>query len=83
MTLHLMSTDPSEQFLDVREIDGAPFVDIMSTLQSLADGERLRLVAGFEPQPLYEVLKSRGFTYETERRESEDDEEWHVLIETA
>ncbi|MCU4743116.1 DUF2249 domain-containing protein [Natronoglomus mannanivorans] len=79
----------SEQLLDVRTIDGPPFGDIMSALGSLDDDGQLRLVAGFEPKPLYEVLEARGFTYETECRErtdednDDDDEEWHVLIETA
>lgn len=73
-----MATTPSERRLDVREIDGAPFGDIMAALGELEDGERLRLVAGFEPKPLYEVLEMRGFVYETERH---DGTEWHVLIE--
>lgn len=76
---------PAERRLDVRDIDGPPFGDIMSALGSLGDDDRLRLVAGFEPEPLYEVLEARGFTYETECRvrEGSDEEEWHVLIETA
>lgn len=77
---------PSEQRLDVRDIDGPPFGDIMGALGSFGDDDRLRLVAGFEAEPLYRVLEARGFTYETEcrvRGEGSDDEEWHVLIETA
>ncbi|WP_255171549.1 DUF2249 domain-containing protein [Natrononativus amylolyticus] len=70
----------SEHRLDVREIEGPPFGEIMAALDGLEADERLRLIAGFEPKPLYEVLETRGFTYQPERRA---DEEWHVLIELA
>lgn len=66
--------------LDVREVDGEPFGDIMAALDDLGDGETLRLVSSFEPKPLYEVLTDRGFDYETERVASD---EWHVAIEHA
>lgn len=72
-----MSTDDADRTLDVREIEGAPFQDIIDALESLEDGQRLRLVAGFEPVPLYDVLEGRGFSHESEQR-AED--EWHVLI---
>ena len=72
-----MSTDDAERTLDVREIEGPPFQNIMDALKSLEDGQRLRLVAGFEPVPLYDVLEGRGFSHESEQR-AED--EWHVLI---
>lgn len=62
--------------LDVREIEGQPFEDIQATLDTLEAGERFHLVADFEPAPLYSVLESRGFSYETDQR----GEEWHVDI---
>lgn len=66
--------------LDVREIDGEPFGDIMAALDDLAAGETLRLVSSFEPEPLYEVLADRGFAHETEQVAPD---EWHVAIEHA
>ena len=69
----------AERTLDVREIDGPPFEDIMSALDSLEDDEQLRLIAGFEPIPLYTVLETRGLTHDSERH---GDEEWHVLIQS-
>ncbi|WP_049923305.1 DUF2249 domain-containing protein [Halopiger djelfimassiliensis] len=72
-----MATDTADRTLDVREIDGPPFDDIISALGSLEDGERLRLIAPFEPKPLYEVLEARGYAYESQQREGDV---WHVLI---
>ncbi|AEH37890.1 DUF2249 domain-containing protein [Halopiger xanaduensis] len=74
-----MATNTADRTLDVREIDGPPFDDIMSALRTLNAGERLELIAPFEPKPLYNVLESRGYTYESEQR----DGVWHVLIEEA
>ena len=79
-TAEPMATESSGRTLDVREIDGPPFDDIVAALESLEPGQRLRLIAPFEPKPLYEELVDRGFTYESERR---DDGVWHVLIERA
>ncbi len=56
--------------LDVRPIlgkGGDPFSLIMKTVQSLAPTEALHLVVGFEPAPLYAVLKSAGFLSHTDR----------------
>ena len=69
----------AETTLDVREIDGAPFDDVMNALEDLANDGRLHLIAPFEPKPLYEVLSARGYTHETEQR----DDAWHVFIERA
>lgn len=78
MTDESLEDDPER--LDVREIDGEPFGDIMTALNSLAAGETLRLVNSFEPEPLYAVLESRGFRYETDEV---DEGLWHVDIEHA
>lgn len=75
-----MATESTERTLDVREIDGPPFDDIMAALEELETGHRLRLIAPFEPKPLYEVLDDRGFTHESRERE---DGVWHVHIEHA
>ncbi|MFC6717813.1 DUF2249 domain-containing protein [Natrialbaceae archaeon GCM10025810] len=74
-----MATTRPDKTLDVRDIDGPPFEDIMAALSSLESDERLRLVAPFEPKPLYEVLEARGFAFESEQR----DDVWHVHIERA
>lgn len=74
-----MSSGEADTRLDVREVDGEPFGDIMDALDGLGDGERLRLVAPFEPEPLYNVLDGRGFTHET----AQADEVWHVDISHA
>ncbi|MFU8866520.1 DUF2249 domain-containing protein [Natronococcus sp.] len=73
-----MGTTTTETTLDVREIDGPPFGKITAALDALEDDERVRLIAGFEPVPLYEVLEERGLSFETERV---GENEWHVLIE--
>lgn len=74
-----MSPDSSsaERVLDVREIDGEPFSDIQGALDELREDESLLLVNSFEPEPLYNVLEQRGFTYETTQPESDV---WHVEI---
>ncbi len=66
--------------LDVREIEGPPFSHIMSALDDLSPDKSLRLIAGFEPVPLYDVLEEKGFVYETEQQSPE---KWEVLISRA
>lgn len=94
-----MATDStaSETILDVREIDGPPFDDIVAALEDLPADGRLHLIAPFEPKPLYEVLETRGFTREVERSETSEgasgdaasreterrDDVWHVFVEHA
>jgi uncharacterized protein (DUF2249 family) len=74
-----MSTDHQEsvQELDVRDVDGEPFKQIMNALDSVGESEALRLVNSFEPVPLYDVLSKKGYQYDTEQVA---DEEWHVTI---
>ncbi|MUW14713.1 DUF2249 domain-containing protein [Halorubrum sp. CBA1125] len=67
----------TDRRLDVREIDGEPFGDIMASLGDLEGGESLLLINSFEPEPLYEVLERRGFAYETANPEPEL---WYVEI---
>lgn len=66
--------------LDVRDVEGEPFGDIMTALGELERGGTLELVNRFEPEPLYDVLTARGFEYESECVE---DDEWHVRIRHA
>jgi len=66
--------------LDVRDVEGEPFGEIMDALGSLEEGEQLVLVNSFDPEPLYAVLSQRGYSHETEQV-AED--EWRVEIEPA
>jgi uncharacterized protein (DUF2249 family) len=53
--------------LDVRSIlrdGGEPFQAIMSAVAALAQGEGLRLIAPFRPQPLFSVMEGKGFGHE-------------------
>lgn len=63
--------------LDAREVDGAPFDDIVAELDALGEGETLLLVNSFEPEPLYDVLEERGFDYDAEQVAPD---EWRVHI---
>ncbi len=67
----------AERELDVRKTHGEPFGDIMAALEDLPIGETLLLINSFEPEPLYGVLKQRGFTYETT---TPDSDVWYVKI---
>lgn len=75
-----MAPESTERTLDVREIDGPPFDEIAAALEALESTQRLRLLAPFEPEPLYEVLDDRGFVHESEKRE---DGVWQVIVEHA
>lgn len=78
-----MSSKSSEgrtRELDVRELDGEPFGDIVGALERLAVGETLVLINSFEPVPLYDVLERRGFAHETTRA---GPDEWRVEITHA
>jgi uncharacterized protein (DUF2249 family) len=66
--------------LDVRDIlrsGGEPFGAIMQSVAALAPGQGLRLLATFEPVPLFTVLGSRGFTHQAQ---SLGDGDWEVLF---
>lgn len=71
------SHSEADRRLDVREIDGHPFDEIMAVLEELNSDETLLLINSFEPEPLYDVLEQRGFEYETTNPEPE---RWHVMI---
>jgi len=67
----------ADAHLDAREVDGAPFDDIVAALDELGGEDTLVLVNSFEPEPLYDVLEERGFAYEAEQIGSD---EWRVYI---
>ena len=59
--------------LDVRPIlDGGvdPFEAIMAKLKTMDDSETLLIINTFEPIPLLNLLKKKGYVYETERPEN-------------
>lgn len=63
--------------LDVRPMlarGEEPFEIIMSTTDGLRDDEGLHLVVPFEPRPLYDVMRVRGYGVHTTR----DGEDFHV-----
>lgn len=69
--------------LDVRPIlraGGEPFQQIMQTIAALAPEQGLRLVAPFEPVPLFGVLDSKGFSHEAREIDGGD---WEVLFRPA
>lgn len=72
-----MASD-SVRELDVRDIDGEPFGPIMSALEELRADESLVLINSFEPVPLYDVLRERGYDHQTEQVA---DDEYRVTIE--
>ncbi|MBL9210568.1 MAG: DUF2249 domain-containing protein [Opitutaceae bacterium] len=56
--------------LDVRPLFAAgrpPLAAILSALNRLDPGQSLRLLAPFEPAPLYALLAERGFTAESQQ----------------
>jgi len=66
--------------LDVREDlrqGREPFSRIMNAARQLGANETLLLVAPFEPAPLFSVLGSQGFDYQSKRLQSGD---WEVLF---
>ncbi len=74
---------PAPLTLDVRpelRAGGEPFPRIMQALASLAPGQALRLLATFEPIPLYGVLGRKGFAHHATRHGAED---WEILFTPA
>ena len=71
------------QDLDVRPIlraGGEPFTAIMEAVDRLKAGEALRLLATFEPVPLFKVLGRRGFAHAARQLEGGD---WEVVFSPA
>jgi uncharacterized protein (DUF2249 family) len=66
------ATRPAARELDVRPLLAAgqgPIGAILEAVQALAPGQALRLIAPFEPAPLYAKLGDKGFTHEVRRRD--------------
>jgi uncharacterized protein (DUF2249 family) len=75
-----MSSPPVLE-LDVRpffERQRPPLPAILSAINRLQPGQALRLIAPFEPQPLYDLLAERGYRATPRLR---DDDAWEILFE--
>ena len=73
MTTSFMDVDVRPTLRDGRE----PFGEIMAAVTSLQPGQGLRLLATFQPVPLFHVLGSKGFSYEAREIDGGD---WEVLF---
>lgn len=71
--LELVTVDVRDDIRAGRE----PFQRIMAAVASLREGQALELINVFEPLPLYEVMRQRGFAHRTERTADGD---WRVLF---
>lgn len=63
-----MKNEREELELDVRPLikDGIPPLGtIMNTMSQLGKGQSLRLIAPFEPMPLYSMFELRGYSHES------------------
>lgn len=68
-----------ERVLDVRPVlskKGDPFHLIIRTLREVQAGEALHLVVGFEPRPLYPILRFKGWRHVSVH----DGDAWHVYF---
>jgi uncharacterized protein (DUF2249 family) len=78
-----VSIPPIAAEIDVRTIMARgeePFKAIMSVASSVPAGAAFRLIASFEPLPLYDVLAKQGFTH---RSHEIGDGAWEVLFTRA
>jgi uncharacterized protein (DUF2249 family) len=57
-----------------------PFSKIMHAASTVGEGGQLRLIAPFEPVPLYAVLARQGFSHQAKPLDSGD---WEVLFTRA
>lgn len=65
-----MNTPPLYE-LDIRPLCATgrpPLGAILSAVNELKEGQALRLIAPFEPTPLYELLGKRDFSHATQSR---------------
>jgi uncharacterized protein (DUF2249 family) len=74
-----MNTTPPLE-LDVRPLAAAkrpPLPAILAAVQQLQPGQDFRLIAPFEPAPLYDLLGQRGFSHVARERE---DGAWEITF---
>lgn len=68
------------QTLDVRPIlkaGGEPFPQIMQAIARLGAGQGLRLLATFKPEPLFALMKNKGYTHAEKALDGGD---WEVTF---
>lgn len=71
---------PAPLELDVRPLLAAgrpPLAVILNTVNRLAPGQPLRVLAPFEPAPLFALLGERGYTAESQQLA---DGTWSILF---
>ena len=73
MSEKVVTLDVREDLRNGRE----PFSKVMSEVAKLQLNEKLRMLAPFEPTPLFSVLGNQGFEHESKRIPSGD---WEVLF---
>ena len=73
MSSEIVDLDVREEVAQGRE----PFGEIMGTVARLRPEEKLRLIAPFEPLPLFSVLAKKGYSHASKRLESGD---WEVVF---
>ncbi|MBU6410755.1 MAG: DUF2249 domain-containing protein, partial [Verrucomicrobia bacterium] len=73
MSSEIVDLDVREEIAQGRE----PFGKIMGTVARLRPEEKLRLIAPFEPLPLFSVLAKKGYSHASKQLESGD---WEVVF---
>ncbi len=67
----------SPRTLDVRPTllaGGDPLPDILQAFAELEEGQSLRLLAPFEPVPLFRMMEAKGYTWTSYARDGDDRE---------
>ncbi|MBK7356437.1 DUF2249 domain-containing protein [Propionivibrio sp.] len=63
-----MTQPRADKIIDARFMEPPePFVQTMDALDSIVPGQRVLLILGREPTPLYRALELNGFSWQTER----------------
>jgi len=64
-----VSASPADIVIDGRDLEPPePFVKTMETLDQIAPGQKLRLLVGREPFPLFRALELNGFVWQSTHR---------------
>ena len=70
--------DGVARVVDGRDLEPPePFVQTMDALDSITPGQKVMLILGREPHPLYRALDLNGYAWQTERK---DDGTVEILI---
>lgn len=73
-----MSQDDNDIILDVCGLEPPePLERVLDALSRMESGQRLRMIIGREPIPLYQILQRNNYNYQTRCR---DDYLYEVLI---